>query len=211
MLAKHYRSIFLVKILIGVLSSLWFLYYYIIVRKAPLDAIVFVIDMQESMATQDVVDRSWLSHTRQEAAIQYISQAIQSIDTGTDIGVIRLGYYPDYIVPLTRDRAMLGSYVTSLASAPTSPTLVYQTGDISLEKYYNIAPTAHYILLTDKQSTIDAVRSFIPTLQSVLIDTTNSKATINQREDTMQTVSYRQSWYLWWIFVLITIVWLVLL
>jgi len=211
MLAKHYRVVFFAKILIGVIASLWFLYYYIVLRKDPFAAVVFVVDMQESMATQDISDSFWLTHTRQEAAVQYISQSIQSIDTGTDIGVIRLGYYPDYIVPLTRDRTILNSYVTSLASAPTSPSLVYQTGDISLENYYNIAPSAHYVLLTDKQSTIDAVRAFIATVQSVRIDAIDSKATIHQREDTMQTVSYRQWWYLWWIFVLITIVWLVLL
>lgn len=211
MLVKRYRVLFFAKIFIGAIASLWFLYYYIVLRKDPLAAVVFVIDMQESMATQDVFDASWVSHTRQEAAVQYISQSIQSISTGTDIGVIRLGYYPDYIVPLTRDFEVLSSYIASLANSPTSPTLVYQTGDISLEQYYSIAPNAHYVLLTDKQSTIDAVRVFMPTVQSVLIDATNSKATIHQREDTMQTVSYRQWWYLWWIFVLITIVWLILL
>jgi len=79
-----------------------------------------------------------------------------------DIGIIRLGYYPDYIVPLTRDREILISYVTSLASAPLSPSLVYQTGDISLKNYYTIAPTAKYILLTDKKSTSDAVKNFLP-------------------------------------------------
>jgi hypothetical protein len=109
-----------------------------------------------------------------------------------DIGIIRLGYYPDYIVPLTRDRTVITSYITSLASAPLSPVLVYQTGDISLEDYYAMAPTAKYILLTDKQSTITAVQNYIPTIESILIDSTNSRADIQQRDDTVQTVSYRQ-------------------
>jgi len=211
MLSKRYHIVFVVKILIGILASVWFLYYYVVLHKDPATSIVFIIDMQESMQTNDVFDGSWLSHTRQEAATQYVSQAIQSIGTGTDIGIIRLGYYPDYIVPLTRDRTALTTYITSLIIAPTSPTLVYETGDISLENYYNTVPNAQYVLLTDKESTITAVRSYMPTVQPILIDAASNKAAIHQWEDTMQTVSYRQSSHLWWIFVLIMIVWLVLL
>lgn len=147
--------------------------------------------MQESMHTQDIADGK-LSYTRQQAAVQYIYHAIQSIDTGMDIGIVRLGYYPDYIVPLTRDRETIDSYVTSLANAPLSPTLVYQTGDISLKNYYTIAPTAKYILLTDKQSTIVSVQESMPKIQSILIDHTDSRASIQERDDVKQTISYRQ-------------------
>lgn len=211
MLAKYYRSVFIAKIGIGVLASVWFLLYYSFGYKQTIPAVVFVVDMQESMGTQDIDDGVWLLYTRQQVAIEYISYAVQFIHTGMDIGVIRLGYYPDYIVPLTRDRETLASYITSLAQAPLSPTLVYQTGDISLKQYYAMAPTAKYVLVTDKQSTIDAVKYLLPWLQSVLIDPSSRHASIQQRDDAMQTVSYRQWWYLWWIFVLITIVWLVLL
>jgi hypothetical protein len=211
MLAKYYRSIFIAKIAIGVIASIWFLWYYSTIQVDTTPAIIFVVDMQESMAKQDVADGIWLIYTRQQAAVQHIYHVVQSIHTGMDIGIIRLGYYPDYIVPLTRDRAVIDAYITSLASAPLSPVLLYQTGDVSLKDYYTIAPTAKYILLTDKQSTIDTVQNYIPTIDSILIDPTNSRADIQQRDDTVQTVSYRQWWYLWWIFVLITIVWLVLL
>jgi len=211
MLTKHYHKIFVAKIVIGILASIWFLLYYSMGQQQDISAIVFVIDMQESMGAKDIQDSIWLPYTRQETAIKYISHVVQTIDTGMDIGIIRLGYYPDYIVPLTRDRETLGTYITSLADAPLSPTIVYQTGDISLEKYYNIAPTAKYILLTDKQSTYDAVKNMMSWIDAILIDPTSNQADIQEREDAMQTVSYRQWWYLWWIFVLITIVWLVLL
>ncbi len=167
------------------------MWYYSAADKESTPAVIFVVDMQESMDTQDIADGG-LFYTRQQAAIKYIAQSIRSIDTGMDIGVIRLGYYPDYIIPLTRDREMLDSYIESLASAPLSPTLVYKTGSISLESYYNMAPAATYILLTDKQSTADSVQVWIPTIQAILIDTANTRAAIQQRNDTEQTISYRQ-------------------
>lgn len=211
MLVKYYGSVFIAKIIVGVLASIWFLRYWILNQREVVPMVVFVVDMQESMATQDVFDHIWLAYTRQQTAIEYISQAIKSIATGTNVGIVRLGYYPDYIVPLTRDRKILAAYVTSLSNAPLSPILIYETWWISLEDYYAIAPDAKYILLTDKQSTITSVDELMPTVQNVFIDPTSNRATIKQREDTMQTFSYRQWWHLWWIFVLITIVWLVLL
>lgn len=211
MFAKYYRSIFIAKIAIGLFASVWFLLYYSTIQISATTAVIFIVDMQESMAKQDIADSVWLIYTRQQAAIEYIHNAVQFISTGIDIGIIRLGYYPDYIVPLTRDRAVVNSYITSLGNAPLSPILVYQTEDVSLQDYYTITPTAKYILLTDKQSTIAAVQELVPNIVSVYIDPADHHADIQQREDAVQTVSYRQWWYLWWIFVLITIVWLILL
>jgi Mg-chelatase subunit ChlD len=201
-----YKKIFFAKILWWVLLIILGIVAYRMMIEPSGQILVFVVDMHESMATQDISDRVWIVRTRQQAASQYMFHAAQ--DATMPVAIIRLWYYPDYILPPTQDREYINQYISSLAVSPLANTIVYTSWSASLEKYIKQLPSAQYVLITDKESTAQSVAKLIPSLQVVMIG-----EDIQQREDT-----YQQQWwvkknksYFSWIFVGIILLWIMLL
>jgi len=214
MLASRYKHLFFIKIILGIIGIM--LVIFAIVQKNQVNnpMVVFIIDMHESMDNQDIDDGTGLSRTRKQAALQYVYQTVDNLDDDVvAIGMIRLGYYPDYILPPTHDRDHIASYITSLSTWPSADTIVYQTGDISLADYYSYNPQAKYVLLSDKESTISETKQYIPWLTIIRIGNSITNADIASRDDldAVKAITYYQSWYLSWIFGLIILVSLVLL
>lgn len=219
MIAKNYSKIFLLKIVISIIAvALIFFWYTQYNTQNNQPTIVFIIDMQKSMGTKDIKDNGEQVHTRQQTAMTYVDYIVQHLKTGTKVGVIRLWYYPDYIIPPTSDLSFIEYTVQSLIASPLSPDIYYETGGISLKTYYNYIPDATYIVLSDKSTTISQIKKYIP--QSIAIGIAiaswwdKGDISINQREDIQeqpQPAMTVQSPYLWWIFICITILWLAVL
>jgi hypothetical protein len=196
---------FFIKIILGILCILLWLFYYNTIQKQN-NITIFIIDMQESMGQQDIVDRAGLSRTRQQAAMQYIFSAIQGYD-GL-VAMIRLWYYPDYILPPTHDSGHVIQYIKSLVVAPLASEIVYSRSWVALADYVAMVPGAHYILLTDKTATQQAVSVMVPWLQTVII----GKDIRNWEDvDYNRNIIHQKNAYLWWIFAGIILVWLLLL
>ena len=219
MIAKHYTKVFVFKIAISIIAvALIFFGYIKQDTKNNASTIIFVVDMQNSMGTKDIKDDWEQAHTRQQTAMAYIDYVVQHIETGTKVGIIRVWYYPDYIVPPTSDLSFVAHTIQSLISSPLSPDIYYETGDISLQIYYNYLPNATYIVISDKSTTVSQVKKYIS--QSIAIGIAiaswwdKGDISINQREDIQeqpQPAMTVQSPYLWWIFICITILWLAVL
>ena len=213
MLSSRYKHVFFIKIILGIIGIMFVMFAIVQKNQVNSPMVVFVIDMHESMDTQDVSDTIWLSRSRKQAALQYVYETVEDFDDDVAVGMIRLGYYPDYILPPTHDRDHIASYATSLSAGPSADVISYQTGDISLSDYYSYNPQAKYILISDKESTINNSKQHIPGLKTVRIGNGIANADIRSRDDLNQvkTIGYHQSSYLSWIFGLIILVSLLLL
>jgi hypothetical protein len=182
---------------------LWLFYYNTIQKQA--DVVIFIIDMQQSMGQQDILDRAGLRRTRQQAAMQYIFSAVQRYD-GL-VGMIRLGYYPDYILPPTYDSGHVIQYIKSLAVSPLASEIVYSRSWVALADYIAIVPDAHYILLTDKITTQQVLSAMIPWLQTVII----GKDIRNWEDSERNSILHKKNTHLWWILWGIIVLWLFIL
>lgn len=211
----NYKVLFLSKIIIWCVAIGAILWYAQIPQKDVGGSVIFLVDAQESMNTKDIKKYGELPHTRQAAVSKYILDVIQNIDMQIPVWVVRLGLYPDYIVPPTTDRDMLTTYITSLAASPLSSEIVYETWDVFFGDY--ISDKNYYILVSDKESTVRDVQSYSNNIYTVFaspeepdikVDTTIFDQN-NMQDSTFPF--YKQSSYLPWIFVLITVVWYMLL
>lgn len=218
MVSLSYRKIFLLKVVIWIVAILSFVWTYLSIdMSSKWQWVIFLVDMQDSMQTQDIDKDFWPLTTRQQVASQYIYDWIQQMQTGMVVGIVRLWYYPDYIVPPTTDRQMLETYIQSLASSPVSDVIIYETWDISLGDYMHTDKWYTYVLITDKQTTIQDIEQYARWLYTVFVWKNSSSPDIDEliqtRDDIQPDISswWEQSSYLQWIFVIITLVWYILL
>ncbi len=183
--------------------SMIFVYY--TRQQDDISALVFIIDMEQSMGEKDIRDSVGLSYTRQQAAAQYIFYKVEQYD-GL-VGMIRLGYYPDYILPATEDRIHIAQYAKSLAIAPLSTQIVYEAPWLSLHDIILLS-WVQYVLLTDKQTTKQAVKRRNPSIQTVMIG-----QDIKTWEDVKDhsNITNTKTRHLWWILTGIIVLWLLLL